>query len=237
MKILFFYSVIAFLTTLSGSLLPMLKEEWTKKHLWRLLAFGSGVLLGIAFLKLLPEAFSLAGNTAGLSILTTFVLLFAAENVTMVHTCEEFLEPPKSPLMPISALAALSLHAGIDGMAIGVGLRQNVLLGSVISLGVILHKFSDGLTLTSLLRAAGYSRFMECILAVALAFSTPLGAFASFLWAGPQSSTVIGIVLGVAAGSFIYIGAADLLPRLHDAHDRYCLFFFVLGIVVIGFFA
>src|ERR1019366_9873029 len=96
MKAIFLFSGIAFLTTLSGSFLPFYKEAWAKRQLWRRLAFSSGVLLGIAFLHLLPEAFSLAGHTAGLTLLFTFAFLFAAENVTMVHACEDFLKPPDS---------------------------------------------------------------------------------------------------------------------------------------------
>lgn len=237
MNALWLYSSIAFVTTLSGSLLPIFEEAWARKHIWRLLAFGSGVLLGIAFLHLLPEAVALSGKSAGLALLITFVALFAAENVTMVHACEDFLTPPKSPLVPIGAMAALALHAGIDGMAIGVGLRQNAVLGGVISIGVILHKFADGLTLTSLLRAAGYSKTKGWILASLLALSTPIGAFLSFLGARLLSPAVIGPVLGVAAGSFIYVGAADLLPRLHAAHDRFCVFFLIIGVTVVGFFS
>ncbi len=235
MKALLIFSLIAFLTTLSGSILPFYREAWTKRHLWQLLAFSSGVLLGIAFLHLLPEAFSLGSRTAGLALLMTFAFLFAAENVTMVHACEDFLKPPSSHVRPVGALVALALHAGVDGMAIGVGLQQNMILGSVISFGVVLHKFSDGMTLTSLLRAAGYSRTRESILSLLLALATPFGAFMSFKCAGPLPSHVIAGVLGVASGSFLYVGAADLLPRLHESHDRYCLLFFLLGIFSVAF--
>jgi zinc and cadmium transporter len=231
---LFLYGSIAFVTTFSGSLLPLLGDGWSKKHLWRLLAFSSGVLLSIAFLHLLPEAFELSGKSAGVAVLVTFGLLFAAENVTMVHSCEDFLKPPASAVIPVSALVALTLHAGVDGMAIGVGLRRDMTLGSVISLGVILHKFSDGLTLTSLLHLAGYSKPHQWTLATVLAFATPLGAALSFLWSGPLSASMMGVVLAIATGSFLYVGAADLLPRLHDAHDRYCLLFFLLGLGVVG---
>jgi zinc and cadmium transporter len=234
MKAILFYSGIAFLTTLTGSFLPFYKEAWAKRHLWRLLAFSSGVLLGIAFLHLLPEAFSLSSHLAGMTLLLTFAFLFAAENVTMVHACEDFLKPPTSAVRPIGALVALALHAGVDGMAIGVGLQQNIVLGSVISFGVILHKFSDGMTLTSLLRAAGYPKRRELTLCLLLALATPLGALLSFHFSGPLPPKAIAVVLGIASGSFLYVGAADLLPRLHESHDRYCLFFFLLGISAVA---
>ncbi len=235
MKSLILFSIIAFITTFSGSALTILKEAWTQRHLWRLLAFSSGVLLGIAFLHLMPEAFGLAGQSAGVTILGTFVILFAAENVTMVHACEDFLRPKSmAPLVPVTALIALSAHAFIDGMVIGVGLHRNMVLGSIISVGVILHKFSDGLTLTSLLRAAGYSKGNEYLLGCCVALATPLGAIMSYHFTGQLPPSVVGFVLAVATGSFIYVGAADLLPRLHEAHDRLCLLFLLIGVILVG---
>lgn len=238
MKALCIASLIAFVTTLSGSLLPLLREDFNARYLWRLLAFGSGALLSIAFMHVLPEAFELSGRHAGIAVLVTFVVLFAAESVTMVHACEGFMHPhpPSSPIAPISALLALTLHAGVDGMAIGVGLQQNMVLGGVISVGVILHKFSDGLTLTTLLRAAEYSKRRKWLLACLLALATPAGAFLSFLSSEPLPPMGIGIALGVATGSFLYVSAADLLPRLHEVKDRYSFVFFLIGIVVIGAF-
>jgi zinc and cadmium transporter len=194
MNALALYSSIAFITTLSGSAVPLFRESWAHRNIWRLLAYSSGILLGIAFLHLLPEAFELSGKLAGATLLITFVLLFALEEVTMVHACEDFLEPPKSAVVPVTALIALALHAGVDGMAIGVGLRQSIALGGVISLGVILHKFSDGLTLSSLMRAANFRKRKEIILAILLALATPLGAWLSFHWSGPLPAKAIGAV-------------------------------------------
>lgn len=236
-RALIIYCVLAFVTTVAGSLLPLIDVQWTKKHLWRLLAFGSGVLLGIASLHLLPEAFDLAGRWAGITLLVAFASLFALENVTMVHACEDFLTPPKGPVAPAGALVALTLHAGIDGMAMGVGLRQSIMLGGVISLGVALHKFADGLTLTSLLQAANYSKRRQWTMAFVLAIATPLGVLASFYSVTPLPPTAIGAVLGVAAGSFLYVGAADLLPRLHEAHDRTCIVFFLAGLAAMAVFS
>jgi len=238
MKILFLFSLVAFATTFSGSLLPIIGKPWKEHHLWRLVAFSSGVLLGIAFLHLVPESFELAGRHAALALLFTFALLYAAESVTLVHACEDFLEPQHHHfhLIPRSALLALTVHALIDGLVIGVGLHQNVFLGSIMSFGVILHKFSDGLTLSSLLAASQYSKDRSIRLGASLAAATPTGAFVGYFLSTQLPSNLTGIVLGMATGSFIYVGAADLLPRLHHVRDRYCIVFFLLGIAIVGSF-
>lgn len=240
MKTLLLFSLIAFATTFLGSLIPLWKEAWSKKHLWHLLAFSSGVLLSISFLHLVPEGLELAGTYSSIAMLLTFVLLFAGENVTMVHACEDFITPttpqPRA-FVPIVAMGALSFHALLDGMAIGIALQRNVFLGSVISIGVILHKFSDGLTLTSLLKASHYQRKHEILWAGILALATPVGAFLSYFVTGHASDPLVGVVLGVTAGSFVYVGAADLLPRLHEAHDRSCLAYLGVGVLAVLIFS
>jgi zinc and cadmium transporter len=237
MKALALYSIIALGTTLFGSAVPLLQASWAERHKWRLLAFSSGVLLGIAILHLFPEALAQAGKTASIVILATFGALFVAENLTSVHAGEDFLHPGELDMVPLTALGALTIHAGMDGMAMGVSLRQNLAFGSAISIGVILHKFVDGLTRTSLLHRAHFYKVKEIVLSVILALATPLGAILTYLGAATLSHHATGIVLAVSAGSFLYVAAADLLPRLHESHDRYNLVFFLVGLLFVGVFS
>jgi zinc and cadmium transporter len=237
MKLLTLYAAIALLTTLSGSAIPMLKEAWAERHMWRLLAFSSGVLLGIAILHLFPEALSLGGKAASIAVIGTFGTLFAVENISMVHAYEDFLTPRSLKMVPLAAVIALSVHALVDGMAMGVSLHRNLALGSAISIGVILHKFVDGLTRTSLLRSVDYRKLKEILLTLCLALATPVGAFLSYLGTAQLSSFSVGIILGISAGSFLYVAAADLLPRLHESRDRYNLLFFLIGVLTVGTFS
>jgi zinc and cadmium transporter len=237
MKALIIYSLIALGMTLFGSLVPMLKASWAERHKWRLLAFSSGVLLGIAVLHLFPEALALNGKSAGVAVLTTFGILFALENLTHAHAEGDFLHPRSLDRASLTALGALTLHAGVDGMAMGVSLRQNLTFGSAISIGVILHKFVDGLTRTSLLQTADYRKFKEIALTIVLAAATPIGAFLSYVGAAHLSDHTTGIVLAVSAGSFLYVAAADLLPRLHESNDRHTVVFFLIGLLAVGSFS
>jgi zinc and cadmium transporter len=238
MKALIIYSLVAFGITLFGSLVPMLQATWAERHKWRLLAFSSGVLLAIAILDLFPEALALNGKSASVAVLVTFGILFALENLTSAHAEGEgdFLHPRSLDRASLTALGALTLHAAVDGMAMGVSLRQNLAFGSAISIAVILHKFVDGLTRTSLLQTADYRRFKEIALTGILAAATPVGAFLSYVGAAHISPHTTGIVLAVSTGSFLYVGAADLLPRLHESNDRYNLVFFLVGLLVVGAF-
>ncbi len=237
MRALIIYSWVALASTLLGSAVPMLKASWGEKHKWRLLAFSSGVLLGIAILHLFPEALAQAGSTAGPVILLTFGILFTMEHLTSMHAGEDFLHPGSLEMVPMTALIALTAHAFVDGMAMGVSLRQNLAFGSAISIGVILHKFVDGLTRTSLLHTAHYYRLKEICLTVILAMATPVGAFLTYMGSASLNTHAIGVILAISAGSFLYVAAADLLPRLHESNDRYNVIFFLAGLLVVGTFS
>jgi zinc and cadmium transporter len=236
MKALILYSIIALGTTLFGSAVPMLRAGWAERHQWRLLAFSSGVLLAIAILHIFPESITLAGSSASIAVLVTFGTLFALENWTS-HGGHDFLHPHSLDLASFTALAALTIHAGVDGMAMGVSLRQNLMFGSAISIGVILHKFVDGLTRTSLLHTAHYYRMKEIIFSILLAMATPIGAFCTYVGSARLGPHAIGLVLAVSAGSFLYVSAADLLPRLHESKDRHTLIFFLAGLLTVGAFS
>ena len=234
MNALIIYSLIALGTTLFGSAVPMLKAAWAENHRWHLLAFSSGVLLGIAILHLFPETLSLIGQTGCMVILATFGVLFAMENVTSVHAGDDFLHPGSLDHASLTTLVALSIHALVDGMAMGVSLRQNLVFGSVISIGVILHKFVDGLTRTSLLHRAHYYKIKEIALSICMAMATPVGAFLTYVGAANMNNHSVGMILGISTGSFLYVAASDLLPRLHESKDRYNVLFFVAGILAVG---
>src|SRR6185436_2758078 len=65
MNSLALYTTGAFLVTLAGGTLPLLHVSWSRTQMWRLLALGSGALLGTAFMHLLPEAWALEALWAG----------------------------------------------------------------------------------------------------------------------------------------------------------------------------
>jgi zinc transporter ZupT len=237
MKALLLYSLIALVTTLFGSAVPMLKAAWAERYRWRLLAFSSGVLLGIAILHLFPESLSLAGPSASIIILATFGVLFAMENITSVHAGEDFLHPGNLDHASLTTLVALTIHAGVDGMAMGVSLRQNLVFGSVISIGVILHKFVDGLARTSLLHQAQYYKVKEIAFSILMAMATPLGAFLTYVGVAHFDGHAVGVILSVSTGSLLYVAASDLLPRLHESKDRYNVLFFFVGMLAVGAFS
>ena len=230
----YLWSFFAFGATLLGSSVLLVSHDWAKSNIWRILSFGSGMLLGVSFIHILPEASQLDSHLAGLGVLTAFFLIFTVEGFTMIHSCSEFAEDCPIHLVSWTAFTALTLHSLIDGLAIAVAFRQGLALGQIVTLAILIHKFTDGLTMTGILTAANYSRKKCLIIVGLLALATPLGVAIFWPHAFSISSSMMGWLFGFIAGTFLYVGAADILPRIHKVRDVYCLGSFAAGLLLGG---
>jgi zinc transporter ZupT len=80
-------------------------------------------------------------------------------------------------------------------------------------LAVFLHKLPEGFSLAALVVAATGSKKLGMAATWAVGLATMLGALAAYLWAAatriPQ-----GALMGLAAGSFLYVATTDMLPSL-----------------------
>lgn len=224
------YSLATILATLGGALFLNLRRDWAKRNLWRFLAFGGGVLLGITFLHLLPEAWALDPRWAGGAVLVSFALFFAVEGFTVLHACSELMEDCHVHTLGHGAFAALFTHGLADGLAMAFAFMESASLGLVVSMAILFHKFSDGITLTSLFWSAGHSHGKTWALTSILALATPLGVVIGVSSAPLITDKVLATLLGLAAGGFLYISTADILPRIHRTRDRFCWLFLVAGV-------
>jgi len=125
--------------------------------------------------------------------------------------------PAPSP-RGIAGALTLSAHSFFDGAAIGIGFQASAAIGLVIAAAVIAHDFSDGInTVSFILKGGGaWRKALPWLFVDALA--PVLGALSTLLFRIPQSG--IGPVLAVFAGSFLYLGASDLIPESHHRHPR-----------------
>jgi len=141
--------------------------------------------------------------------------------------------PGQHPFSWVGLGLGLSLHTLIDGVALGAAVMAEAhddagfrLLGLGTFLAVALHKPLDALSITSLMAAGGWSRRAIQIANIAFGLLCPLAVVASawgFTGVGSENAAV-GVALAFAAGVFLCISLADLLPEVaFHAHDRFWL--------------
>jgi zinc and cadmium transporter len=131
------------------------------------------------------------------------------------------------------ALAGLTLHSLADGAALAASVQADAAHGDGIASGfatflaICLHKPLDAAIIAMLLINAGVSPQFRRLVNLGYALVVPIGALA-FLFGlrllGAHEGEMLGVAMALAAGAFICIAAADLLPEVQfHSHDRLLL--------------
>lgn len=231
-------------TGLAGGLIP---STFLHKHLTALLSLAAGVLLGTAFLDLLPEALeSLGTSTDSHSIL--FVMAAALVGFLVFFIVEHFLgshaagqKGHKHDHTGGLILIGDALHNITDGLAITAAFLVDIRTGALTTLTVILHELPQEVADYTILLSRGWSQTRALI----GLFLVQLSAFIGVAIALKLSSAewkFTPYILSFSAGGFIYIAAADLLPEIqrasedtpHNSKHWIRLAYFVLGILIMG---
>ena len=231
-----FYSLLAAGITIASAGIFLHYKQFLLKNLVFLISFASGFLLSAAFIHLIPEAIELAGNNAMMVLLSGFFLIYLLEKTVMIHSCaeagDEHCDVHK---MGPGALIGLSLHSLFDGIAIGAGFEVSPTIGFIATIGVLIHKLPEGLSIMSILLSADYKSREAMYYVTLIALGTPVGALISYFFLTGISLTFIGFALAFSAGTFIYISASDLIPQTHDCKSLNTLVMFALGILALYF--
>jgi ZIP family zinc transporter len=181
------------------------------------LGFSAGAVIGVALLDLLPEALELGRGAAGDSGVTTLVTVgFLA-----------YLATDRALLMLAGGSAqhrghfgagALTVHSLLDGLAIGLGLQASVAVGLALTVAVLAHDLADGVNTVSVSLTGSKSPAIARRWLLADAAAPAVGIAASRFIVLPPG--VLGLVIAVFSGFFLYIGASELLPESHHRHPH-----------------
>jgi zinc transporter ZupT len=190
-----------------------------RDRLHLLLGFSSGAVLAVALFDILPEVFAFDHGASYMPITAIgFLAFFALERYTAMHRAREhphLAEAHEAELGAMSA-AGLAFHSFLDGVAIGVGFQTSVEMGLLIAFGIIAHDFSDGLNTVTVVLAHGNSSRRAVFWLIIDMLTPVLGAASTLMFnLGPA---LLPPLLAFFAGSFLYIGASDLLPEAQE-HD------------------
>jgi len=232
----------AFCTTCIGGLLALrlaARMQWV-------LGFSAGAVVAVAFFDLLPEAVELGAPAFGVAkvfscaaagfliyLLFDRVLLFQGQRYRdelAAHPGERAGSNARNRATLFAS--SLSLHSFLDGIAIGLAFQASAAVGTVVAIAVLTHDFSDGVnTMNVVLRNdSNRRRALQWLLADAIA--PGLGIFSTLFFR--VQPDVLGIILALFSGFFLYIGASDLIPESHRTFPKaLTTFMTLLGIAVL----
>jgi zinc transporter ZupT len=223
-------SAAAGLSTLAGVYLVKFYADWTLRNSLSLVSFAGGVLLTTGFLELLPEAADKTGSWAG-AALAGVIVLFAMEHFMAIHECQD-VDCDIHTSGTVTAVG-IGIHSLIDGFVIGAGFQAGLAIGVAAVAAVIVHEVPEGVFTYGLLIANKEPGRKAMAISWAVALATPVGTAITYFALNGQSPNVLGVMLAFAAGTFIYVGAADLLPQLHRRPNYFALSVMLAGMAFI----
>ncbi|NOX89159.1 MAG: ZIP family metal transporter [Calditrichaeota bacterium] len=231
LTLILIYSGSIIIVAWIGGLIPLYFRQNSKILHW-FISFGAGILLGAAFLHMLPDAAEYIGSDLGLPALAGFLMLFILEKFIMTHPCPS--EHCEYHQVGLSAFIGLSLHSLITGLALGAGVLVPR-LGFIVFLAVILHKLPASLSLTSLFLKENYSNKKIFAHLTVFSLMVPIGAIITFFFLKNTDHKTIGFLIAFSAGTFLHVAADDLLPEVHQhSHERISrLISFIIGLIII----
>jgi zinc and cadmium transporter len=199
---------------LAGLTGGLLSEQWLRRHLTVFVGFAAGALLTAVFLELLPEAVATQGASAFHWAFGSFMVLAVVEWQMGHHHHDA--HGVRSRSLPAALLASDALHNMGDGAAVAAAFLVSPTAGIATALAIIAHELPQEVGDYALLRAAGFSRARALMALSLVQLSAALGAGVVLL-GSHLVQNLGGIILAIASGTFLYIGATDLLPEMRSA--------------------
>ena len=217
-----FCAALILIVSVVGAYLPMTVRA-TDKQMHLMIAFSTGVFIGILFLILLPEAIdeSEAGGfdavavmyvvTAGFLIMAIVDFLFKQYKKSECD-CKECLDHHSHEVTSLSAFIGLSIHACLDGLAIAAAFLVGEAVGAMVLVAVCLHKAVEVFSLSSTFLLAGKRKRARNYM-TAFCLITPAAALLSYFILGGAESDIIGLAFAFSAGVFMFVTMMHMVPE------------------------
>jgi zinc transporter ZupT len=99
---------------------------------------------------------------------------------------------------------------------------------------VVVHKLPVGIAAMSALYHSGVPGRRAALVTAGLAAVTPLAVLVSYFALRSVSDQLLGVLLALAGGSFLYVGAADLLPEGQATNRPANTLMFMAGAIIMA---
>lgn len=224
----FFFCLAAALATFLGGLFVTGAGKRYQGSVKYFMAVGSGFLLSLIFVEVVPDTYRVLGESFALWFLGGYLVIHLVERtwVSHFHFGEE-VHPEKVWLAGAPASAGLALHSFFDGVSIAAATHYSLLLGALMFVAISLHKLPEGFTVASLNLAAGHSERR------ALGWSGILGlaTLAGMLVSGFLYDYRLPL-LAFSGGVALYVAASDLVPEVNRERGAKMPILVFLGVLL-----
>jgi ZIP family zinc transporter len=221
------FAVATMAATLAGGALALRLSH----SLPTLIALTGGVVVAVALLDVLPEAFESGADPQRVATLVAvgFLSFFLLERILVLHHRDDPDQARSHHQVGALGAAGLSVHSFIDGLAVGLAFSLDTATGVLVFIAVVSHDFADGLNTVSFVLSQSGDRKRARLWLIVDAAAPLVGALVGSMIS--VAEVTLGQILAVYAGFFLYMGAVDLLPAAHAGHASWPR----IGLTFLGF--
>lgn len=231
-------SAISSILGLTGGFILLWKDQQVKKFAHFFISFAAGAMLGAAFFDLLVESNDKFPNqlpTTFAWLMVGFFLFFIIERILFwhhhSHSEDVHIDANQKPIIPLIIIGD-AIHNFIDGTVIAGTFLVSPALGVATAIAVFFHEIPQEIGDFSIMIHSGMRRKSVALWNVLGALVSPLGTVVTLLVAERIHGLELPLV-GMAAGNFIYIAAADLIPEIHR-EKKLLMSIIQLGLMLAG---
>ena len=225
-------------TTLGGILGVVIKKN-SNKFLSFILSFASGLMMSIICFDLIPEAMGISGivNVILGIVFGIFVMIFCDILVQKKFNTKSIKNSNNTLLTTgIIVSIGLAIHNFPEGLAIGSGFEASLRLGFSLAIAICLHDIPEGISMAVPMKNGGMSKGKVIFYVLLSGITTGIGAFFGAV-VGGISEQIIAICLSFAAGAMLYIVSGELIPESNKLyHGRMTAIGNIIGFLL-GLFA
>ena len=235
-----FWALFGSVFSLIGAIILLKTSKSTKNFVRYAMPFGAGALLAAAFLGLMPEAMhQLEPIVAALWMLGGFLLFFVLERgLSWFHHHHNHQESKtaKNKTQTYLVIIGDTLHNAIDGVALGAAFLVSPATGIGAALAIAAHEVPQEIGDFGILLSKGMKAKKAILVNILSALATVVAALLTF-WLGHNGIINVAPLLAIAAGFFIYIAAADIIPDIHERPHKEAFqqsLMLLLGVAIVG---
>jgi zinc and cadmium transporter len=200
---------------LVGSVTLLLPQETLRRVVSPLVALAAGSLLGGAFFHMLPAATRRMSDLGVVFLWTMvgFATFLALEQFLHWHHCHRVEADCRQPLGYLILLGD-GLHNFLGGLGVAGVFLIDIRLGVMAWIAAAAHEVPQELGDFGVLVHSGWSRARALLFNLLSGLTFLIGGLLAYAAAGRGE---IPFLVPFAAGSFLYIGASDLIPQVNFA--------------------
>ena len=202
--------------TTIGGIIGIYLNKISNKFISFILAFSSGLMLSIICFDLIPEAMNISNilNVLIGIIVGIITMIICDLLIQKKFNSNNIINKKSNSLLKLGIIISigLALHNFPEGLAIGSGFGASIKIGYSLAIAICFHDIPEGISMALPLKNGGINKLKVLLIVILSGITTGIGAFFG-VCLGNISQDIIAICLSFAAGAMLYIVSGELIPE------------------------